>query len=83
MAVRVAVHQPSPDRTPALCRDSATDVSCMNSTQDHCVDAEHQATDLAVRSGDVLAGGGGRLSHGAPSADPTGCAAAGSGNVQQ
>jgi hypothetical protein len=48
VAVRVAVHQPSPDRTQAVSLDSAPDLSCTNSTQAHCVDVEHQPTDLAV-----------------------------------
>jgi hypothetical protein len=44
----VAVHQPSPDRTLAVWLDSTPDLSCTNSTQAHCVDGEHQPTDLAV-----------------------------------
>jgi hypothetical protein len=48
VVVRVAVHQPSPDSTPDDWLDFAPDLSCDDSTQDHCVDAEHQATDLAV-----------------------------------
>jgi Arm DNA-binding domain len=35
MAVRVAVHQPSPGSTQATSLDSAPDLSCTNSTQDH------------------------------------------------
>jgi hypothetical protein len=48
VAVRVAVHQPAPDRTQAVWLDSAPDLSCTNSTRAHWVDVEHQATDLAV-----------------------------------
>jgi hypothetical protein len=48
VAVRVSVHQPSPERTLATWLDSAPDLSCANSTQGHWVDAEHQPTDLAV-----------------------------------
>jgi hypothetical protein len=48
MAVRVAVHQPSPDSTQATWLDLAPDLSCTNSTRDHAVDVEHQPTDLAV-----------------------------------
>ena len=48
MAVRVAVHQPAPDSTQAVWLDSAPNLSSTNSTQAHCVDAEHQPTDLAV-----------------------------------
>src|SRR5215218_699393 len=45
----LSVHQPSPDRTVAVWLDSASDLSCTDSTQAHCVDVEHQPTDLAVR----------------------------------
>jgi hypothetical protein len=48
MAVRVAVHQPSPDSTQAVWLDSTPDLSCADSTQANCVDVEHQPTDLAV-----------------------------------
>src|SRR4029453_15713627 len=48
VAVRGAVHQPSPDSTQATWLDLAPDLSCTNSTQAHCVDVEHQPTDLAV-----------------------------------
>jgi hypothetical protein len=48
VAVRMAVHQPAPDRTLAGWLDSTPDLSCTNSTLAHCVDAEHQPTDLAV-----------------------------------
>src|SRR5213083_2664160 len=48
VVVRVAVHQPAPDRTLAVSLDSTPDLSSTNSPQAHCVDAEHQATDLAV-----------------------------------
>jgi hypothetical protein len=48
VVVRLAVHQPAPDRTLAISLDSAPNLSCTNSTQAHCVDAEHQPTDLAV-----------------------------------
>jgi hypothetical protein len=48
VAVRVAVHQPVPERTLAVWLDSTPDVSCTNSTQVYCVDVEHQPTDLAV-----------------------------------
>ena len=47
MAVRVAVHQPVPDRTRAVQLDSAPDLSCTDSTRAHYVDVEHQPTDLA------------------------------------
>jgi hypothetical protein len=53
MAVRVAVHKPAPDRTVAVELDSAPDLSCTESTQDHCVDVEHQPTDLVVSAGCV------------------------------
>jgi hypothetical protein len=46
MAVRVAVHQPSPDSTQAVWLDSTPDLSCTDSTQAHWVDVEHQPTDL-------------------------------------
>ena len=48
MAVRVAVHQSSPDRTLAVWLDLVPDLSSTNSTQEYLVDVEHQATDLAV-----------------------------------
>jgi hypothetical protein len=48
MAVHVAVHHPSPDRTLAVSLDSASDLSCTDSTQAHYVDVDHQPTDLAV-----------------------------------
>ena len=48
MAVRVAVHQPSPDRPLAIWLDSAPELSCTDSTQAHGVDVEHQPTDLMV-----------------------------------
>jgi hypothetical protein len=48
MAVRVAVHQPSPDSTQATLLDSTPDLSSANSIQAHWVDVEHQPTDLAV-----------------------------------
>jgi hypothetical protein len=49
MAVRVAVHQPSPDRsTQAVWLDLAPELSSINSTQAYWVDVEHQPTDLAV-----------------------------------
>ena len=57
MAVRVAVHQPSPDRTQGVWLDSNPDLSCTNSTPDNAVDVEHQPTDLAV------GGSIGRLCH--------------------
>jgi hypothetical protein len=50
MAVRVAVHQPSPDSTWDNWLDSTPDLSSVNSTQAYCVDVEHQPTDLAVAS---------------------------------
>jgi hypothetical protein len=50
MAVRVAVHQPSPDSTQAVWLDSTPDLSCADSTQAHWVDVEHQPTDLVVGS---------------------------------
>ena len=49
MAVRVAVHQPSPDSTWDNWLDSTPDLGSVNSTQAHWVDVEHQPTDLAVR----------------------------------
>jgi hypothetical protein len=48
VAVRVAVHQPAPDRTQAVWLDLAPDLSSTNSTQAYCVDVEHQPTDLAL-----------------------------------
>src|SRR5215212_9939920 len=48
VAVPMAVHQPAPDRTVAVWLDLAPDLSCKDSTKDHCVDVEHQPTDLAV-----------------------------------
>jgi hypothetical protein len=55
MAVRVAVHQPSPDSTQATKLDSTPDLSCTNSIQDYCLDVEHQPTDLAVGGFESLA----------------------------
>jgi hypothetical protein len=49
-SVPVSVHQPAPERTQATWLDSTPDLSCANSTQAHCVDVEHQPTDLAVKS---------------------------------
>jgi hypothetical protein len=48
VSVRVSVHQPVPDRTPAVWLDSAADLSSANSTQAYWVDGDHQPTDLAV-----------------------------------
>jgi hypothetical protein len=48
LSVPVSVHQPSPDTTQAVWLDLAPDLSRTDSTQSHCVDAEHQPTDLAV-----------------------------------
>jgi len=48
MAVRVAVHHPSPDSTWDNWLDSTPDLSSVNSTQADWVDVEHQPTDLAV-----------------------------------
>jgi hypothetical protein len=48
VAVRVAVHQPSPDRTLAVQLDSTPDLTSVNSTQADCVDGEHQPTELAL-----------------------------------
>src|SRR5215216_5655025 len=48
MAVRVAVHHPSPDSTWDNWLDSTPDLSSVNSTQAYCVDIESQPTDLAV-----------------------------------
>src|SRR5215213_8799442 len=48
VAVRVAVHQPSPDSTQATWLDSAPDLSCTNGTQAYWVDVEYQPTELAV-----------------------------------
>src|SRR5215211_4460613 len=48
MSVPVSVHQPLPGSTLAVSLDSAPDLSCTNSTQDYCVDVDHQPTDLAV-----------------------------------
>src|SRR5215212_8843497 len=46
MSVPVLVHQPAPGRTLAIW--PAPDLSCKDSTRDHCVDVDHQPTDLAV-----------------------------------
>jgi class 3 adenylate cyclase len=48
MAVRVAVHQPVPDKALAVWLDSTPDLSSTNGTQAHSVDVDHQPTDLAV-----------------------------------
>jgi class 3 adenylate cyclase len=48
MAVRVAVHQPVPDKALAGWLDSTPDLSSTNGTQAHSVDVDHQPTDLAV-----------------------------------
>src|SRR4029453_578905 len=48
MSVPVSVHQPPLDRTQATWLDSPPDLSSTNSTQAHCMDGEHQPTDLAV-----------------------------------
>ena len=48
VSVCVSAHQPSSDRTLAVWLDSAPDLSCNDSTQGNCVDAEHQATDLVL-----------------------------------
>jgi len=48
MSVPVSVHQPIPDRTLATWLDSAPDLSSADSTQAHCLDGDHQPTDLAV-----------------------------------
>jgi hypothetical protein len=47
VAVRVAVHQPPLDSTPCDRLDWTPDLSRTNSTQDHCLDVDHQATDRA------------------------------------
>jgi hypothetical protein len=49
MAVRVAVHQPSPDSTQAIWLDSTSDLSSTDSTRADWVDGEHQPTDLMLR----------------------------------
>ena len=41
-SVPMSVHQPSPDWTLAVWLESTLDLSCIDSTQAHCVDAEHQ-----------------------------------------
>jgi hypothetical protein len=46
--VRVAVHQLSPDGMSGCSVDSTPDLSSTDSTGGRAVDAEHQATDLAV-----------------------------------
>jgi hypothetical protein len=43
MSVPVAAHQPAPDRTLAVWLDSTPELSCTDSTQAHCLDAEHHA----------------------------------------
>src|SRR4029453_11642280 len=48
VVVRVAVHQASPDGLSGTGWTHSPDLSSTNSTQDHCVDVEHQPTDLAV-----------------------------------
>jgi hypothetical protein len=48
MSVPVSVHQPAPDRTLAVWLDWAPDLSSTDSTQAHCVDGDHQPTDLVV-----------------------------------
>ena len=48
MSIPVSVHQPSPDSTAGYWLDLTPDLSSANSTQPHCLDAEHQPTDLAV-----------------------------------
>jgi hypothetical protein len=63
MLMLVAVHQPSPDGL-ALLAGLAFDLSSTDSTQAHCVDAEHQPTDLAV--------GGSNPSRRATTGHPTG-----------
>jgi hypothetical protein len=74
MAVRVAVHQPSPDRTLAVWLDSTPDLSSANSTPAYCVDVKHQPTDLAVgqqgndHAGAEEAGPVGVSSHALPTA---------------
>jgi hypothetical protein len=50
MAVRVAVHQPLPDKALAVWLDSTRDLSSTNGTQAHSVDVEHQATDLTAKA---------------------------------
>ena len=51
MAVRVAVHHPSPDSTWDNWLDSTPDLSCTDSTRAYCVDGEHQPTDLVGSEG--------------------------------
>jgi hypothetical protein len=48
VAVLVAVHQPSPDRSLAHWLDPPSDLTRTNSTSQHEVDGEHQPTELAV-----------------------------------
>jgi hypothetical protein len=50
VSVSVSVHEPLPDRTLAISLDLAPDLSCTDSLQDHCLDVDHQPTDLAVGS---------------------------------
>jgi hypothetical protein len=51
----VSVHQPSPDGTLAIWLDSIHDLSCIDSTQNYCVDAEHQPKDVPLEAGSRLA----------------------------
>jgi hypothetical protein len=48
MAVRVAIHHPSPDSTWDNWLDSTPDLSSVNNTQAYWVDVEHQPTDLVA-----------------------------------
>jgi hypothetical protein len=48
MAVRVAVHHPSPDSTWDIWLDSTLDLSSANSTREYWVNVEHQPTDMVL-----------------------------------
>jgi hypothetical protein len=48
VVVRVAAHQPSPDKTLAVWLDSTPDLSSTSGTQAYVVDVEHQPADLMV-----------------------------------
>jgi hypothetical protein len=52
VAVRVAVHQPSPASTWDDWLELGADLSSRNSTQEYPVDVDHQPTDLAVGGSD-------------------------------
>jgi hypothetical protein len=50
VSVPVSVHQPVPDSTWDDWLDLAPDLSCKDSTQDYCLDVEHQARDVVLGS---------------------------------